>query len=98
LDTLQLARKRIVSVRAFDLRRRGDFARISYQVPARLAGGELILEARLSGGWTEIGRSLIEGTTGSIRAAVGDATAIRLVWPGDDATVAASSGRVSLPR
>jgi hypothetical protein len=98
LDTLQLARKRIVSVRVVDARRRGDFARVSYQVPARLTGGELILEARLLGGWTEIGRSLIEGTSGSIRAAVGDATAIRLVWPGDDATVAASSGRVSLPR
>jgi hypothetical protein len=98
LDTLQLARKRIVSVRVVDARRRGDFARVSYQVPARLTGGELILEARLPGGWTEIGRSLIEGSTGSIRAAVGDATAIRLVWPGDDATVAASSGRVSLPR
>jgi hypothetical protein len=98
LDTLQLARKRIVSVRVVDTRRRGDFARVSYQVPARLTGGELILEARLLGGWTEIGRSVIEGTSGSIRAAVGDATAIRLVWPGDDATVAASSGRVSLPR
>jgi hypothetical protein len=98
LDTLQLARKRIVSVRVVDARRRGDFARVSYQVPARLTGGELILEARLPDGWVEIGRSLIEGSTGSIRAAVGDATAIRLVWPGDDATVAASSGRVSLPR
>lgn len=98
LDTLQLARKRTVSVRAFDLRQRGDFARISYQVPARIAGGELILQARLPDGWVEIGRSLIEGSTGFMRAAVGDATAIRLVWPGDDATMPAVSARIALNR
>ena len=98
LDTLEFVRKTKVVIGASLVDHKGDFARIAYRVSSLLIGGEIVLQARLPSGWTELGRKTITATTGSIRAAVGQATAARIVWEGGDTTLAARSGSVSLAR
>jgi len=98
LDTLEFTRKRAVRIIASLMSNKGDFVRVGYRVPVVLIGGEIVLQARLVSGWTELNRGTIAATAGSIRAAVGQATAVRLVWEGGDTTAPARSMSVSLAR